>query len=106
MLEADVPMIMRIGFGVVTLIFSLAICFLCWKAKSKISLVLFGLQWIFTTLAFHNILVALKLSPWDTPMFSENVSYSVGLCGVFWGISICFMLAGIYRIVTTRYTTK
>ena len=106
MIEADVPMIMRIGFGFITLIFIVAIILLFRKTRNKVSLFLFGIQWGFTTLSFHFLLDALRVSPWNTPLNTENVSYSVGLCGIFWGLSICFMLIGIHKSVSVSKTAK
>jgi len=95
MYEAEVPLFMQIGFGLVTLIFVTYQIHLFLKLRNIPASLCFAFQWISTALAFERILSALQLRPTNHPMFSEEFSMRVGTAGLFWGISILLMLLGL-----------
>lgn len=98
MIEADMPRVMWVGFGFIIFISSF-ILFLCYRGLArKDGYVFFILQGLFTIISFLFILNALTRIPHSYSMFTEDVSLSIGLAGLSWGISIFFMLVGIWKI--------
>lgn len=95
MCEAELPILMQIGFGLVTLAFILYQIRLFLKQRNILASVCFVFQWILTSLAFERILSAILLKPTDHPMFSEEFSGRIGVAGVLWGASILVMLIGL-----------
>ena len=99
-IESDLPPVLCAGFLAVLLLAALVL-FFCFRRRSKRVVPFFVLQGVFTAAAFRFALSALSHRP-GSGMFTESVSLDVGLGGLCWGVSICFMLAGIWRLSRSK----
>lgn len=95
MYEAELPILMNVGFGLITFVFAFYQIRLFLKKRNILASGCFIFQWILTSLSFERILSAILLKPTDHPMFSEEFSARIGMAGVFWAVSILLMLIGL-----------
>ena len=98
LLEEGVSAFLESGFVLISVIFIVGIIIIacssrCWKAALS-----FVLQWLFTWAAFRFFWSIVARGGSD-PMLTENNSFDLGMCGVCWGMSVLFMLLGIYFLV-------
>jgi len=99
-LEQEVPVMLQVGFYGIVFIFFLSILILQRRYKDvKLTsfLVFIGLF----TFAGFNLLRAINIGRRDVPdvMQSEEASMSIGVAGVFWAISMFFLINGIYQFI-------
>lgn len=97
--EAELPSVMIGGFIVVSVIFVVAIVIVFLNTKNWKALLAFAGQGIMTYGAFqciYNVVSGRNIHP---GMAAEDNSWYIGLCGVFWGLSILLMLLGLYFLV-------
>lgn len=97
--EAELPSVMIGGFIIVSVIFVTAIVVLFLKTKNWKALIAFAGQWYLTYEAFQCIYNVVSGRNIHAGMASEDNSFYIGFCGLFWGISILLMLLGIYFLV-------
>lgn len=94
-LEAEVPMLMVIGFGVVTAIVIWAMVTIYRGREVKDGLAWFVAQWVLTAGAFLLLLRLLNGPVVPGPMASEENSLMLAYCGLCWGGSILCMTLGL-----------
>lgn len=94
-LEAEVPMIMVIGFGIVTGIVIWTMVTIYRGRTSKDGLAWFVAQWGLTTGTFLLLLKLLTKPVIPGPMASEENSLILAYCGLCWGGSILCMALGL-----------
>lgn len=97
-IEEDAPFLFSIAFLIVTACFVLAIVLLYRKKhiRDKTGVALFLTHWAFTTLAFSQMMCALR-PPANMPMVTENGSIMVGWVGIYWAIGVAFLIAGLFH---------
>lgn len=101
-MEAEVLAMMTLGFVGVVLV-SIGVIISLWvKTKNK-AYSWFLVQVAFLIIAFINF-TGLLIGSSSTPetMLSEENSLLLGIVGVFWALSMLFMLIGIYRLGRTK----
>lgn len=97
MIEADAPILFTLAFLFVTMCFVILIVTL-YRRKyftKKSSVALFLIYWAFTTLAFFQLIYALRPPQNDGAMQTENITYMIGWAGIYWVISVIFLGAGL-----------
>ena len=97
-LEAEVPTIMVIGFGIVTGIVIRALITIYRGRGSKDGLAWFIAQWALTVGAFLFLLRSLHGPIVPGTMASEENSLILAYCGLCWGGSILCMTLGLQAL--------
>ena len=97
MIEADVPPVMWVCFSL-AIVASAITLYVAYRGKKKKSgLFCFIGQGVFTICCFLHLMDAFTMTP-PPAMQTEEISWSVGLAGLCWGVSIVFMLRGIWLL--------
>lgn len=98
-LEAEVPMFLLVGFSIVALSALLVLIVLFARSRNRNILFFVG-HLAFVSLTFWNLYQTLFLHKTVNPvMLSEECSLLMGLAGVYWAVSMVFLLIGIYRLL-------
>lgn len=97
-LEAEVPTLMMIGFGVATAIVIWTLLTIYRGRGSKDGLAWFIAQWVLTTGAFLLLLRLLNGPIASGAMASEENSLVLACCGLCWGGSILCMALGLQAL--------
>lgn len=97
MIEADAPILFTLAFLFVTVCFLILIVTL-YRRKyliKKSNVALFLIYWAFTTLAFFQLIYALRPPQNFGAMQTENITYMIGWAGIYWAVSVVFLGAGL-----------
>ena len=103
--EETVPMLIT-GFIIVLSVCLIGIVIVFIKRKNK-GCLLFIVQLIFIGLSFYQVIGLLNMRDVSNGiMLSENISLKIGLCAVYWALSMLCMLAGIILTVKDAKLSK
>ena len=97
--EAELPSVMIGGFAAISVIVVVAIIIIFLSTKNWKALLAFAGQWYMTYEAFQCIYNVVSGRNIHAGMASEDNSWYIGLCGLFWGFSILLMLLGICFLI-------
>lgn len=105
-LEAEVRGLVLFGYIIICVIYVTSL-FILWRRTRNTGLLWFLPQLIFMSVSFYSFynLIGFKDST-ATAMESEMNSLTVGGMGIFWGLSMIFMVIGIVDSVSSIKYTK
>lgn len=104
--EAELPSVMIAGFTAVVVVFIIAVIAIFCSTKNWKALLAFAGQGYLTYEAFQCIYNVVSGRNIHAGMAAEDNSWYIGLCGLFWGLSIMLMLLGICFLVRQINTQR